>query len=714
MHLKFFSIVLLILFCARHEAHAQVSHKARTMLTQSISENRLVTLRGNTRPEANATNDRGAAAGAFHMDHMFLQLRRPGERQEELDKFVEELHDAASPNFHKWLTPRQFGEQFGLAQDDLETITRWLESHGLAVNAIYPNLAVDFSGTAAQVRETFHTRIHRLSVNGKWHYANMSDPQIPAALQPLVVGIASLHDFMPRPLSHATAAYTIGPDAQAVVPADLATIYNLNPAFSAGLSGQGQTIVLLENGNLYSDGDWLVFRKVFGMSRKYAQGKLVTIHPGANCFNPGLSGDDAEATLDAEWATAAAPNATITIASCHDTSLFGGFIALQNLLANARTVPSIVSIAFGEPESLLGAAKNAYISGLYQMAAAEGVSIFVSSGDSGAAFVDRAVNNATHGISVNGYASTPYNVSVGGTDFADSYFGTTTRYWSSTNSSAFGSALSYIPEIPWNDSCAGELLATSNGFSTTYGANGYCNQGGPESITAGGGGPSGCATGSPDPSGAVGNTCRGYAKPTWQRISGNPNDGVRDIPDLSLFAANGLWGHYYVVCFSDPAPGRDGAPCLGPPSEWAGFGGTSFAAPILAGMQALINQQTRSRWGNPNPVYYQLASVEYANGGTASCNASSIPDSRCIFHDVTLGDIDVNCSGANHCFSGSSPGLLGVLSTSNSAYQPAYRATTGWDFATGIGTVNTWNLLNNWPAASGASAVSRAPSATGK
>lgn len=707
MQLKCFSIILLLLCGVQYRANAQVSRKARTAVTQSISENRLVTLRGNTRPEANAANDRGPAAGAFPMDHMFLQLRRPAEQQQELDKFVEELHDPASPNFHKWLSPKQFGEQFGLAQEDLGTVTRWLESHGLVVNSIYPNLAVDFSGTAAQVREVFHTRIHRLAVNGKWHYANMSDPQIPAALQPLVVGVASLDDFMPRPLSHATPAYTIGPDAQAVVPADLATIYNFNPAFAAGLSGQGQTIVLLENSNLYSDGDWLVFRKVFGMARKYPRGKLVTIHPGANCFNPGLSGDDAEATLDAEWATAAAPNATITIASCHDTSLFGGFIALQNLLANASTVPSIVSIAFGEPESLLGAAKNAYINGLYQMAAAEGVSIFVSSGDSGAAFVDRAVNNATHGISVNGYASTPYNVSVGGTDFADSYFGTTTRYWSSTNSPAFGSALSYIPEIPWNDSCAGELLATSNGFSTTYGANGYCNQGGPESITAAGGGPSGCATGSPDPSGAVGNTCRGYAKPAWQSILGNPNDGVRDIPDLSLFAANGLWGHYYVVCFSDPAPGNGGAPCLGPPSGWAGFGGTSFAAPILAGMQALINQQTRSRWGNPDPVYYHLASVEYANGGTASCNASSTPISSCIFHDVTLGDIDVNCSGTNHCFSGSSAGLLGVLSTSNTAYQPAYRATTGWDFATGIGTVNAWNLLSNWPAATGGQRVNK-------
>ncbi len=697
MSARFLSLVLI-----GSAAFGQVSPKARTMLTQSISETRLVTLRGNTRPEANSANDRGPVGDGFQMDHMYLQLSRPPEQQQQLERFIDEVQDPESPNFHKWLSAKQVGQQFGLAQEDLEMVINWLQSYGLTVNSIYPNLAIDFSGTSAQVNQAFHTRLHHLAVNGSRHYGNMSDPKIPAALQPLVAGVVSLHDFMPHPLSHPTPAYAIGPASQILVPADIGTIYNLNPAFAAGLSGQGQTIVLLENSNLYSDGDWLVFRKVFGMARKYAQGRLVTIHPGANCADPGLSGDDAEATLDSEWATAAAPNATITIASCHDTSVFGGFIALQNLLTNGSAPPAIVSIGFGEAETLLGAAKNAYISGLYQMAAAEGVSIFVSSGDSGAAFVDRDAVNATHGISVNGYASTPYNVSVGGTDFADTYFGTTTKYWSSTNSPNFGSALSYIPEIPWNDSCASELLATSNGFSTTYGANGYCNKGGPQSTTASGGGPSGCATGSPTSSGTVGNTCRGYGKPAWQSILGNPNDGVRDIPDVSLFASNGIWGHYYVVCFSDPVQGE--SPCLGPPSTWAGFGGTSFSAPIMAGMQALVNQQTRSRWGNPNPVYYKLASAEYANGGTSSCNSTGPANSACTFHDVTLGDMDVNCGGTNNCFFGSPPGTYGVLSTSNTAYQPAYRAAPGWDFATGIGSVNAWNLIRNWPAATSASA----------
>jgi subtilase family serine protease len=420
----------------------------------------------------------------------------------------------------------------------------------------------------------------------------------------------------------------------------------------------------------------------------------VTIHPGTNCINPGTGGNSIEATVDAEWATAAAPNATIQVASCRDTSIFGGFIALQNLL-NSSTPPAIVSIGFGMSEVELGTANNAFVSSLYQMAVAEGVSIFVSSGDFGAAFGDGAIQFAVHGITVSGYASTPYNVSVGATDFADTYFGTNNRYWNATNSPTFGSARSYVPEIPWNDSCASVLLATSKGFATTFGANGYCNNGGPNVLEASSGGPSGCATGSPAVFGVVSGTCAGYAKPPWQNIFGNPGDGVRDTPDVTLFGAVGTWGHYYVACFSDP--GLGGRSCLGAPDTWAGFGGTSLSAPVMAGIQALVNQKTGSRWGNPNPIYYRLASLEYGASGSTSCNSTgSSVDSGCTFYDVTLGDMDVNCRGTHNCFFGPNPGTEGVLSTSNTSYQPAFSAATGWDFATGIGSVNAWNLINNW------------------
>ncbi len=319
------------------------------------------------------------------------------------------------------------------------------------------------------------------------------------------------------------------------------------------------------------------------------------------------------------------------------------------------------------------------------------------------------LSNATHGIGVSAFASTPYNVAVGGTDFGDTYAGSNSTYWNSSNTSTYESAKSYIPEIPWNDSCASVLLANYAGYSTTYGSTGFCNSatGKADYLTtaSGSGGPSGCATGSPSTTGVVSGTCKGYAKPSWQAgVIGIPNDGVRDLPDVSLFAANGLWGHYYVYCWTDTAQG--GASCSGAPSTWSGAGGTSFASPIMAGIQALVNQKTGSKQGNPNPAYYKLAAAEYGTGGNTSCNSTSGNGTAgtCIFYDVTQGDMDVNCTGTHNCYDSSTSGsgrrattLYGVLSTSTSSYSKAYGTTTGWDFATGIGTINAANLVNNWP-----------------
>src|SRR5207247_3453056 len=234
-------------------------------------------------------------------------------------------------------------------------------------------------------------------------------------------------------------------------------------------------------------------------------------------------------------------------------STFGGLIAMQNLI-NASSQPAIMSVSFGECETVNGAAANAAYNAAYQQAVAEGISIFVASGDSGAAGCDNNVAEATLGIGANALASTAYNVAVGGTDFSDTYSGTNDVYWNPTNTAAFGSAISYVPEIPWKDSCAGGLLSSYFGFSPTYGSNSLCN----DSVfgefcrttVAGGGSPSGCATGKPSSVGVVSGTCQGWPKPSWQSVLGNPSDGVRDTPDVSLFAADGIWNHYYVFVWS--------------------------------------------------------------------------------------------------------------------------------------------------------------------
>jgi subtilase family serine protease len=677
---------------------------APATVTGAIDENQTISLAGNTRPEARLTNDRGRLADSFALDHMQLLLKRPPATEAALVAFIDSLHDRNSPNYHQWLTAAEFAARFGPAPADIAAVSHWLGAYGLVVNGVAPGgMTIDFSGTAAGVQGAFHTEMHRLDVAGASHIANMSDPQIPAALAGVVAGVVSLNDFRPHPEYKPRPAYTVtsgGSTYQLVVPADLATIYNLNPLFSAGISGQGQTVVVIEDTNVYKAADVTSFRSKFGLSG-YTGFSFTQVHPtGSNaCGNPGVvAGNEGEAELDAEWASAAAPSAAIVLASCSDTATnFGGLLALQNLI-NSASPPAIVSISYGECEVENGATANAAYNTTYQQAVALGVSIFVSAGDEGAASCDADLSKATHGIGVSGFASTPYNVAVGGTDFGDTYAGTTATYWSTKNTSTYGSALSYINEIPWNDSCASVLLATSAGYGTTYGTAGFCNSktGKANYLTtaSGSGGPSGCATGKASVSGVVSGTCKGYAKPSWQSLVGNPSDGVRDMPDVSLFAANGVWGHYYAYCDSDLNDG--GAACTGAPVNWSGAGGTSFASPILAGIQALVNQKTGAKQGNPNTVYYKLASTEYGASGSANCNSTKgkSVSTSCIFYDVTQGDMDVNCTGTNSCYKPS--GTNGVLSTSDSSYLKAYGTGTGWDFATGIGSLNAANLVNNW------------------
>jgi len=709
------AVLLCSELCAAQSVHAQTA--ARAQITAPIDDDQRIVLGGNVRPEARAANDRGRVPDALPMPHLQLLLARPAQREAALERAIKEVHERASPSFHRWLTAAQLGERYGLAAADLELVTDWLKRHGFTVNAVYPGLPlIDFSGAAGMVLSAFHTEIHYLDVHGAKHLANMSDPQVPAALAPVVRGVVSLHDFRPHKdlkwkvaTRIAKRTYSTGGGYTAVVPADLATIYDLNALFSDGISGKGQTVVVIEDSNVYSAADWTTFRSTFGLANAYPSGSFTQQHPASSgtndCIDPGVvAGDEFEATLDAEWASAAAPNAAIVLASCASSTTFGGLIALENLV-NGPSPPAIVSISYGECEAANGAAANAAYYSVYEEAVALGTSVFVAAGDEGAASCDADASDATHGIGVSGLASTPYNVAVGGTDFGDTFAGTTNDYWSSSNSTTYGSALSYVPEVPWNDSCANVLLASAYGQlgagygnGTPYGASGFCNSayGATNFLTtaSGSGGPSGCATGAASTVSVVSGTCAGYAKPSWQSLVGNPADKVRDIPDVSLFAADGIWGHYYVFCDSDTGDG--GTACTGAPSGWSGAGGTSFASPIMAAIQALVNQSTGARQGNPNPTYYALAAAQYGSNGSSVCNSSNgnAVSVSCAFYDVTLGDVDVNCKGTIDCYLPS--GTNGVLSTVSSTYSKAYGAGTGWDFASGIGSVNAAVLVRGW------------------
>jgi subtilase family serine protease len=708
---------------------AEPTGRPTRVIQAPVDETKLVALPGNTRPEANAKNDRGIVSDDFPLDHMLLQLKRSPEREAALVQYIDELHDAHSLNFHQWLTADQFAEHYGVASEDVATVTGWLKSHGFTVHGVQANgLMIDFGGTAGMVRSAYHTEIHNLDVNGVKHFANMTDPKIPAALEPAVAGVVSLNNFHPTPLL-VPRQYTFTNSEGtfwAIVPGDLATIYNFNPAFEAGYSGQGQAIMVLEDTYVYSPNDWVEFRRILGLSEKFPFANLTEESPkGAlACTNPGFQGlptdpgygDDAEAALDIEWSTAAAPNASIVLAACTDTyTTFGGLVALLNVLNGpANNLPSVVSMSYGLSEVISGATLNYAFNSAFQQGVAEGVSIFVSSGDEDAASEDHG-NVATHGIGISGWTSSPYDVSVGGTDLGWLPDGVSaSTYWSATNGTYYNSALSYIQEVPWNNSCAGSVAAGYLGMTPLALCNNPEVTTGPLNFTlnavGGSGGPSGCATGAPSVSGIVSGTCAGYPKPAWQRgIPGNPSDGVRDIPDVSLFASNGFWNSYYVACWTNPntAVGGGFPACNSvPPSGWSGWGGTSISSPIMAGIQALINQKTGSRWGNPSPVYYAIAKDEYGNSSSLSyCNSNTVPKvgNLCVFYDITQGDNDGACQAgpAGHvtdCYKTSGT-VYGVLSTSNYYDQPAYPATAGWDFGSGIGSVNAWNLIKAWPTA---------------
>ncbi len=680
---------------------------ARPLITQPIDEKKLIVLEGNTRPEAIAKNDRGLVPDSMPLEHMQLVLQRPPELEAQLEKLIDNMGRPGSPVYHKWLTAAQFGAQFGPAQADIERVTGWLQSSGFTVDGTLPSgMVISFSGNAGLVRQAFHTDIHYLQVEeqaeGETHFANMTDPQIPAALAPLVRGVTSLHNFMPHNMMRPRAEFTFddnGTTLYLIAPPDLATIYNLNPAFTAGYTGTGQTVAVVEDTDILNASDFTTFRSEFGLS-SYTSGSFTQIHPTGTipCSDPGENGDEGEAALDAEWASAAAPNAAIVLASCTGATNPGEFLAVENLV-NETTPPNIISMSYGECEANMGATQTQAFVTTFQQAATEGVSVFVSAGDQGGAACDRNAKYAVNGIAVNGHASTPYNVAVGGTDFSDTYTARTggaplSTYWSPSNSAALGSALSYIPETPWNASCAGRLLDTYKGYAQSYGATGYCNT--TDGLThlkaeAGSGGSSIVST-QPNWQGAFGVP----TTPPTSGTSANP----RYLPDVSLFAATGLWNHYYVYCMSDTA--ENGAPCsttITADVLKTSGGGTSYAAPIMAGIQALINQQQGAAQGNPNPIFYALGTTEYGSAGSSVCDSSlgTGTSSACIFYDVTLGDNDIPCFSTLNCIGeDTSTTTYGALSLSDSTFEDAYPTSTGWDYATGLGTVNVYNLIQNW------------------
>lgn len=688
------------------------SKSAPLIDASKISNNQTSTLKGTVPVRVAHSVDNGRMGQTEVIPSMTLLLKRTEAQQEQLNSYAASLSSPGSPSYHKWLTAKQLGEQFGPSDQDIATVKNWLQSQGLGIKSISADrMMIHFSGPVAAVERAFGTTMHRYVENGKTHFANATEQKLPTALTPVVAGVASLSDFFPKsqavnagavkrnakgqwtsaggPSSNFNSVYN-GNTYYDVAPADFNTIYNVNPEWNQGVRGAGQTVVVLEDSDVQNP-DVAIFRSTFlppDAQGVFSQVNPVSVGSAPVCTDPGRTGDEDEAALDAEWAGAAAPDANVVLASCADTgSDFGAFLAAENLLSS-DTPPPIISLSYGECESVAAPVGDALeASYLWNEAAFEGVSVFVSSGDSGSAGCDQDQGGgAVFGLEVNGLGSTPFNVSVGGTDFNDA--NDTSTYWLAGNGALGASALSYVPEMTWNDSCASPMLDKALGYSDPLTA---CNSAGFTTVIGGSGGPSYL-----------------WEQPAWQEgIAGMPQTLTRALPDVSLFAANGLFGHALLFCMSDTTVNSGAQPCnyLNPTDViFNSAGGTSFAAPAMAGVQALINQSDSTSHGNIAPMLYQLARKQYGiNGSPLSTCGSNGSDPSCVFHDVTVGNNDEPCPiNSDDCYAVANQSdtlygyvTMGVESAGGSqSLVPAWATNTGYDYATGLGSLNVTNLVN--------------------
>src|SRR5271168_4036055 len=614
------------------QSATQAAPAVPARITQAIDETQLVTLKGNVHPLARPEFDRGLVSDAVPMKRIMMLLQRSPAQQAALQQFMAGQLSKDSPNFHQWLTPQQFGQQYGPADADIQTVTDWLASHGFTgIKVSSGKNIIEFTGNVGQVRNTFHTEIHTYVVNGANRQANASDPQIPAALTPVVAGIVSLHNFPSHSMRHVLGQFTHSRDTGvttpqftgannaffAVGPAAFAKIYNITPA----MTGAGVNIAIIGTSTI-NVSDAHSFRALFSLPTN----DPVVVNNGPD---PGFNDEEGEADLDTQVSGMVAQAATIHYVLSEETLTSDPIIMGAEYVID-RNSDDVMSLSFGECESGLGSTGNATFNELWEQAAAQGITVTISAGDNGSAACDDFTSPApaSGGLAVSGFASTPFNIAVGGTDFDD--FTTQSSFWSPTNGVGKESALGYIHEIPWNDSCAANATPTSLTL---------CTGSAGDDIVAGSGGASSL-----------------YARPPFQNglvpngIAASDAANHRYLPDVSLYASDGKNSNsFYLVCQADALSAGSAPSCAtSGPFSFFGVGGTSASSPAFAGFIALINQSEKNagrsgRQGNANLVLYKIAAT-----GTNVCNSSStglMGSTTCAFYDITKGNNAVPCVG---------------------------------------------------------------------
>ncbi|MEO5560132.1 MAG: S53 family serine peptidase, partial [Dokdonella sp.] len=613
---------------------------------------------------AGVENDRGPVADRLPLDHLSLSLRRTPEREQAWKTLLSEQQDPTSANYQHWLTAAEIGERFGASRHDIEALSAWLHTQGLHVDGVSNSrMRIRFSGSAKDVEAAFSTELHYFGTDAQKRIANTADATIPAAFASAVQSVMGLRSIKFTPTHYASTpqsrsigarppqpagTHCTGDDCEHFVfPADFAKIYNLNATNLQGIDGSGQTIAIVGRSRIY-DPDIANFQSLTGLP---ARSTNVIVPPGAldpgppastcsdtgtpSCTKPDdMVNEQFEATLDVQRAGSVAPGAAIDLIVAKDTDTANGVqLAIEYAIDTTPLPAHVLSISYlsCEADNSIGVVQS--IDELFTQAAAEGISVFVASGDSGAAgCVDHTqAPPASQSLGTNTLCSSGAVTCVGGTQFADT--AQPALYWSQSNSSHYLSALGYIPEGAWNepqnDSGVTRMGATGGGVSLYV------------------------------------------AKPSWQVGIGVPGNQGRYTPDVSFLASQ---HDAYIACFA----AQKGSCAVSAGSfSFLLAAGTSASAPSMAGVAALLNQKIGAPQANLNPRLYALA----AN-----------PANR-VFHDATLAS-----SGVADCLlaipslcNNSTPGPSGLAGGLQ-----GFTLDTGYDRATGLGSLDVGNLLAQW------------------
>ena len=604
------SVPVITLFGLLSFAHAAPQNRLKAEIADTDREMIQKTIPARAR----LARDMGEAPANRMLSSVTMHFNMTEAQKADLAQLLVAQQNPASPQYHQWLTPAQFGARFGLSSSDMASVESWLSGKGLAVTAVAPSLNyVTVSGTVAQIESAFGTSIHTMSENGEQHFANITDPTLPAAIAGIVNGITGLNDFKLQSRAAVRPQFTSSiSGGQYMAPGDFFTIYDMNPLVSSGNLGNGVTIAVMGQTNI-STADVDAFRSAAGLPARNSTNFIITLIPGPN---PGtVSGDLDEAMLDVEWANAAAPNSNILYVNSGTNN--GVMDSLFYTITN-RLAP-IITISYGACEVAWGQSNLNVFSQAFQQANAQGQTIVGPSGDSGATDCDFQLTTATQGLGVDFPASSPFVTSAGGTMLNEG----TGTYWSGTNGSYSGSALGYIPENVWNESSTSGLAAAGGGVSAYF------------------------------------------SKPAWQIGNGVPADLSRDVPDISFNAASTHDGYLYCSSGWCTNGFRNSS------SNLKVVGGTSVAAPLFAGVLAVLEQKVGATTGlgNVNPMIYGLANSAYYSS---------------VFHDITSGNNNSLCVlGTQDCPNGGSIG---------------YSAGTGYDRATGWGSLDIANFVSRWTA----------------